>query len=167
MSDCVKPKNQANIDKAKTTWQNNRKQSNGGNSGDKGKSADKNGYSRSKFEKPAAAQNGLQTINGVPHAPCKTCGWAIDHSTKYHDAWAANPQVFCLPVDHPLSKAKARSTTPAAAAACAAVPVPPSEGNALMMSSMIAHFDKMESNCSDPDQSTLAGALKSLFQGKV
>ena len=55
MSDCVKPKNQANIDKAKTTWQNNRKQSNGGNSGDKGKSADKNGYSRSKFEKPATA----------------------------------------------------------------------------------------------------------------
>ena len=85
MSDCQKPKNQANIDKAKTTWQNNLKQLNGGNSGDKGKGPDKSRYSRRRIWKACCSTE--QPSNYQLSATCLVQNLWLGNQSFYQVLW--------------------------------------------------------------------------------
>jgi len=108
---------------------------------------------------------GIKMDGGTLKVRCKTCGYNTIHSTRLHDAWAANPTTFRLDSKHPYAQECAKLNQPPPT-----VPHPPHDPAANTAKTVT--FDKaaleqkisaFERNSTNPNASDISDAMRAFF----
>ena len=159
-NECKKPRNQTLIDKNMKKFREKMK---------KQKKAESN-----KSDKTWDTKRGNAVVvkQGKALMQCRGCNRLVaTHSTKYHDAWVAAKDTFCLAdvsPEHPLVKAqkvldatKNHGTSPSGSSTSALVASGPPPGMVLINKQQAtAELSRLERSTSNPDTAAVVGALR-------
>ncbi len=167
--ECKKPRDPVTYEKNKKAFYDKKRAGDDKNSSSRGKRNDSRGSNVDKsspeYQRKVWEAAGIKMDGGTLKVKCKTCGYNTTHSTRLHDAWAANPSTFRLDSKHPYAQECAKLKQSPSCVPCAP-PAPTANSNKTVTfdkATLEQKISAFERNSTNPNASDISDAMRAFF----